>query len=242
MPWQPPRRNRRKALALVAGLHLVLGAGLLSGPMGSPPGNKSFDLAAFDLPAPPVLTPDPPPRDDRTEAAREAAGETDLSARPAAVVLPRPARPVSTPNPLATADEFAPVTGAAPSAGAGTEAGAGRGAGGEGDGTGGGGSGGSGSGSGGLSSEARLLSGNLTRGDYRRIRSFGSPGGRAVLGIEISPEGRLTRCLPLSGSGNVGLDMELCRLLGRTRWEPARDESGRPVPVSLSYVATWERN
>lgn len=243
MPWQPPRRRRKKVLALVAGLHLALGALLLTGLAGQPPLERALELAAFDLPASPTLTPDPPPPDEQAPAARERAGAADLSARPAAVVLPPPTPPAPSPNPLATSDERAPVTGSAPSAGAGAEAGPGAGAGGEGDGTGGGGSGGLGSGNGsGLSSEARLLSGNLTRGDYRRIRSFGSPGGQAVLAIEVGPAGRLSSCLPLSGSGNPSLDSELCRLLGRTRWEPARDGSGRPVAVSLRYVATWERN
>lgn len=225
----------------MAGLHLLLGAALVTGLAGQPLREAAKDLAAFDLPAPPVLTPDPPPPpDERAAAAREEAGETDLAARPAPVVLPPPATPLPTPNPLPTADDSAPVTGSAPSAGAGTE-GTGRGAGAGGQGSGGGGSGGSGAGSG-LSSEARLLSGNLTRGDYRRIRSFGSPGGRAVLAIEVGADGRLTRCQPISGSGNPTLDEELCRLLGRTRWEPARDRSGRPVAVSLRYVATWDRN
>lgn len=121
-------------------------------------------------------------------------------------------------------------------------AGVGSGAGGAGDGTGGGGSGGEGTGSGGgLASEARLLSGNLTRRDYGRIRDFGSPRGRAVLGLEISAEGRVTGCQPVAGSGSAELDLELCRLLSRTRWEPARDMMGRPVLVTLRYVATWDR-
>jgi outer membrane biosynthesis protein TonB len=93
-----------------------------------------------------------------------------------------------------------------------------------------------------LGQDARLLSGNLTRSDYRRIRSFGSPRGQAVLGIEVSADGRLVRCLPIAGSGNPALDAELCRLLQRTGWEPARDDSGRPVSAALRYIATWERN
>ena len=71
---------------------------------------------------------------------------------------------------------------------------------------------------------------------------FGAPRGQAVLAIEVGADGRLTRCLPFASSGNAELDQELCRLLGRTRWEPARDRAGRPIPVALRYVATWNRD
>ena len=87
-----------------------------------------------------------------------------------------------------------------------------------------------------------MLWGNLSRGDYRRIRGFGAPRGSAVLAIDVNAEGRLTRCLSFASSGNPALDAELCRMLARTRWEPARDLDGNPVPVALRYVATWARN
>lgn len=243
MPWQPSRSDRGKSLALVAGLHLLLGAALISGLAGDPL-RRSVEKAtnlAFE-PAPLPLQPDPPPPDDRASAAKEKAGAADLRARPAAVVLPPPAR-VPTRNPLPTSDEAAPDTGSAASAGAAADRGPGRGAGGSGDGTGGGGSGGTGAGSGsGIGQEARLVSGNLTRSDYRRIRSYGSLRGEAVLGIEVGPNGRVIRCSTVSGSGNPGLDFELCRLLARTLWDPARDRSGQPTTVALRYVATWDRD
>lgn len=243
MPWRPPRNDRAKSIALVAGLHLLLGAALLTGLAADPLRKASESLATFDvLPPPPPPEPEAPPRPDAPAAEKEA-GAPDLDARPAPVVLPPPPVPLPTTNPLPTADDSAPDTAAAPSAGAAAQPGPGRGAGGSGDGLGGGGSGGSGSGSGsGLGAEARLLSGNLTRGDYRRIRAFGSPRGQAVLGIEVGASGRLTRCQAVSSSGNPALDAELCRLLERTRWAPARDRAGRPVPVTLRYVATWDRN
>lgn len=244
MPWQPTRRDRGKAITLVAGIHVALGAVLLLGGTVQPLREVGESLQSFDLPLdPPPPEPEPPPPDESEAAAEEEEGATDLAAKAAPVVVPPPAVKLPAPSPLRTADDTAPDTGAAPSAGAGREDGTGRGAGGEGDGTGGGGTGGTGTGSGGgLGSEARLISGNLTRRDYRRIRGFGSSQGRAILAIEVDSSGRLTRCLPASSSGNPALDGELCRLLQRTRWEPARDRSGRPVPVALRYVATWERN
>jgi protein TonB len=246
MPWQPPRSDRTKSLVLVAGLHLLLGAALVSGLAGDRL-DKTVENAFQPIFIPPPVTPEPepppPPPSQSEPAAREEAGAVDVAAKPAPVVLPPPPRPLPSANPLPTADEAAADTGSAPSAGAGLTRGDGRGAGGEGNGAGGGGSGGTGAGGGsGLGSDARLVSGNLTRRDYRRIRAFGSPRGQAVLAIDVSADGRLTRCLPLGGSGNPALDAELCRLLERTRWEPARDRAGRPVPVALRYVATWDRD
>lgn len=245
MPWQPPRSDKAKSLALVAGWHLLLGAGLVSGlAVGSVRQQEQASMT-LDFVAPPIdprPEPPPPPREKADAAEREEAGAVNLKDKPAAVVLPPPERSLPTRNPLRTADTAATDTGSAASAGSGDKAGPGRGAGGSGDGSGGGGSGGEGSGpGGGVGQSARLLSGNLTGRDYRRIRSFGSPRGQAVLAIDVDAEGRLARCLTLASSGNPALDTELCRLLERTRWEPARDPSGRPVPVALRYVATWER-
>ncbi len=153
----------------------------------------------------------------------------------------KPEMRLPVPPALPTADETAPGhrrvrRAQAPGARQGRDAAPGAAA----TGTGGGGNGGHGAG-GGLGSEARLLSGNLSRGDYRRIRGFGAPRGQAVLALDVSADGQLTRCLTFVSSGNSDLDAELCRLLGRTRWEPARNRSGNPVPVALRYVATWDR-
>ena len=239
MPWQPPHHERGKAVLLVAALHLAIGAALIAGLAGEPLRQAASSLATFDVMPPPPPPPQrPEPRQE--DAAKDEAGETDLAAKPAPVVLPPPAVRLPVAAPLPTADDSAPDTGAAPSAGAGAVDGSGRGAGGTGSGTGGGGSGGSGAG--GLGSNARLLSGNLTRRDYRQIRSFGAPRGQATLAIEVDASGRLNRCMPLSSSGNPALDATLCTLLSRTRWEPARDLQGRAVSVALRYVATWDRD
>lgn len=228
-------------MVLVAVLHLGLGAALLHGLAGEPLRRSVEALTTFDVPLPKPPPQPVPARDEQPAAEELEAGATDLAAKPAPVVQPPPRVRLPAPTPLPTSDEAAPVTGSAPSAGAGQVAGQGAGAGAGGDGTGGGGSGGSGAG-GGLGSEARLLSGNLSRGDYRRIRGFGAPRGQAVLAIEVGADGRPTRCLPFASSGNAALDAELCRLLARTRWAPARDRAGRPIGVALRYVATWNRD
>ena len=241
MPWQPQRRDRTKSLALVALLHLALGAALLHGLAGEPLRRSVEALTTFDVPLPEPPQPPEPQREEQQAAEVREEGETDLQARPAPMIQPPPLILLPKPPTLQTADEAGPVTGTSPSAGAGLQAGNGAGSGGTGAGIGDGGTGGTGAGSG-LGSEARLIAGNLSRGDYRRIRGFGAPRGSAVLAIEVGADGRLTRCLPFTSSGNPALDGELCRLLARTRWEPARDRGGSPVPVALRYVATWNRD
>ena len=238
MPWQPQRRDRTRTLALVLLLHVGLGGALLHGLAGEPLRRATEALATFDVPLPqPEPLPPPAPRQPEPNAAPRETGTTDLQAMPAPLV---PLIRVPLSPTVNSAAEIAPETATAPDAGASREAGNGLVAGVAGAGSGDGGSGaGDGSGTG---AQARLLSGNLSRGDYRRIRDFGAPRGQAVLTIEVGPDGRLTRCLPFATSGNPALDGELCRLLARTRWEPARDRAGNPVAVALRYVATWSRD
>lgn len=223
---------------MVALIHLGLGAALLHGLAGEPLRRSVEALTTFDAPLPDITPPAPPARQPRDTAEEREEGATDIRAEAAPVVRPPPEVRLPISPVLRTADDASPTPGAAASAGAGSAAGQGAGSGSGGSGTGGGGAGGEGFGT--IGSEARLLSGNLSRGDYRRIRGYGAPRGRAVLELVISPEGRPARCQPVTSSGNSALDDDLCRLLGRTRWEPARNRGGVPIPVALRYVAIWE--
>lgn len=238
MPYARSKADRNKAVALVLLVHAALALAVLAGP-GEPVTPRlaerlrTFDVTQ-DVPPGPALEP------SRESAAPDDAGAPALESRPSPIVAPPPAVRLPSPDDMAVADEATHVDGTDRTAGAAGQPGIGQGAGGTGSGFGGGSSGGDGAG--GLGVGARLLSGNLTRRDYRHIRSFGSPAGRAVLEIEVGPDGRLTACAPLVGSGSPDLDDELCALLSRTRWSPALDRSGRPVSVSLRYVATWDRD
>lgn len=224
---------------MVVLIHLGLGAALLHGLAGEPLRRSVEALTTFDVPLPDITPPPPPARQPRDTAEEREEGATDIRAEAAPVVRPPPEVRLPTPPVLRTADDASPTPGAAASAGAGSAAGQGAGSGSGGSGTGGGGAGGEGFGT--IGSEARLLSGNLSRSDYRRIRGYGAPRGQAILAIEVGAEGRVTRCSAFASSGNSDLDDELCRLLGRTRWQPARNRGGTPIPVSLRYVATWDR-
>lgn len=244
MPYARSRSDKGKAAALVALLHAGLGAVFLWGLAGGSARNAVEALKSFNVLPPPSPPSQEPPPSHASSAAKEEAAPPDLRAKPAPVVVPPPAVPLPLPSPIAIADERAPVEGTERSAGAAAVAGPGTGAGGEGSGFGGGGPGGRGLGNGGgLGTGARLLSGNLSRRDYRHLRSFGVPSGRATLALTVTPSGRLAACTPIKGSGSAELDAELCALLmGRSRWAPAIDRRGEPVTVQLRYTAVWNRD
>lgn len=227
------RADRAKAITAVAVVHLgMAGLLLLGGEAADAPtaGQAPTQLIDITLPPPP---PPPPPPEPAAQPDREA-GAAGRKAEPAPIVLPPPRIALPSPNPLPTA----PVAGIGSAASAGAaNAGTGPGAGGTGDGRGGGGAGG------GIGEDARLLSGGLNRRDYRQLRTFDAPGGRAMLAILIGPDGRVAECSTHRSSGDRALDAALCAILQpRMRWSPARDRSGRPLTVGLYYVATWGRN
>lgn len=227
------RADRAKAILAVAAVHLGL-AGLLflGGTRMTLPTTGQAPTVLIDIALPPPPPPPPPP-EPAARPDREA-GAAGRQAEPAPIALPPPRIALPTPNPLPTA----PIAGAGSAASAGAaNAGTGPGAGGAGDGRGGGGAGG------GIGEDVRLISGGLNRRDYRYLRGFSAPSGRAMLAILIGPDGRVVECSTHRSSGDPELDAALCAILQpRMRWAPARDRSGRPLTVGLYYVATWGRN
>jgi protein TonB len=228
----PTRAERARAIAAVVAVHGALAALFLTGSNVAQRAAEQPSTQMVDVPLPPP-PPEPPPPRKAAKAAREAGAE-GKKAEPAPVVA-APAR-VPTANPLPAA----PVagTGSATTAGAGAT-GTGPGAGGTGSGSGGGGSGGGG----GIGEDAQLLSGGLSRRDYRRLRAFAAPAGRAVLALLVGPDGRVAQCSIRQTSGVAALDAELCAILQpRMRWAPARDRAGRPLSVGIIYTAIWSRD
>jgi protein TonB len=87
------------------------------------------------------------------------------------------------------------------------------------------------------------LFGGISRRDYRYLRQYAVPGGRATLAILIGPDGRVLECSTRQSSGDRALDSALCHMLQqRMRWAPARDRSGRPLTVGIIYTAVWSRD
>ena len=64
--------------------------------------------------------------------------------------------------------------------------------------------------------------------------------GRVVVRIDVSPEGRITACLPIASSGDRALDSTTCRIiLERARFTPAIGADGRPVAARIAATVTW---
>jgi protein TonB len=233
---RPTRAERAQAIAGVAAIHLALGALALSSSRPVSRADEASPIQVIDLAIPDPPPPPPPPPHERDAAEREA-GAPAKKAEPAPVVAPvprieLPAKPVIAAAPVAG-------TGSAPSAGA-AAAGSGTGAGGAGTGAGGG---GRGDGGGAIGEEAHLLYGGLSRRDYRRLRAFALPAGRAVLDLRVGPDGRVSQCTIRQSSGAPALDAALCALLQpRMQWRPARDRAGRPITVGILYTAVWDRD
>ena len=231
----PTRADRAKAIVAVVGVHVGLGALILSGQSPLPEVAESVRTVLIDItePAPPPPTP-PPPDPGR---ARDEEGAAGKKAEPTPVVAPEPKIEVPAKPPIPAA----PVAGTGSSATAGAaSAGSGPGAGGSGSGRGGGGSGGGG---GGIGTEARLLGGHRARLPSRLLRQFAADRGTAHLWLTLAETGRVTECSVLQSSGSRQVDEALCGLMIRqSRWEAARDTQGRPIPVKLRYTAIWSKD
>ncbi len=238
MAYDPSSRaDRSKAILAVAAVHFGMAAFLvLPGDSAGPVPLAQPVTQLIDIVIPPAP---PPPEQPKVTAKRERdAGAEGPKAEPTPIVLPPPKLTLPPINPLPAA----PVAGngSAPSAGAGST-GIGPGAGGMGDGRGGGGAG-DGEG-GGIGKDARLLWGGINRRDYRYLRRYAVPGGRAMLAILIGPEGRVLECSTRQSSGDRALDSALCQMLQqRMHWAPARDRRGRPITVGILYTAVWSRD
>ena len=219
-------RDRAKAIAAVALVHAGMAALLLIRPDSIELSPEAPTPVLIEIAPPP---PPPPPVEPRAGRTREEKGAAGKKADPTPVVAPPARIPAPTPLPAA------PVagTGSASTAGA-AEAGTGPGAGGSGTGRGGG----------GIGVPARLVSGGLTRGDYRSIRGIAraASSGRARLAIIVGANGRVERCSIANSSGNAEIDATLCAIVQpRMRWAAARDTAGNPISVGIYYVATWQR-
>jgi protein TonB len=226
------RSDRAKALAGVILVHLALGAIVISGlnvhfVQHAVDRLQTFDIKDVVLPPPPP----PPPPPAQSQKAKEEAGAPATKANPTPVVAPKPKIPLPVQPPIVAAPGAG--TGSASSSGAAAE-GTGTGAGGAGNGRGGGGTGDfSGF------TPARLVR-NLTRRDYRDLAAGRMPAGRAMLSLQLDADGMPVGCSVARSSGDPYVDAGLCPLVSRRlRFEPARDDEGRPIPYRLNYVANW---
>jgi protein TonB len=231
---EPSRPDKAKAIAGVVMVYAAIVAAALMMPGDSPLRTGEADPTIL-IDVKQLPEPQPPPEEEPGKAEEEE-GAAGKKAEPTPVVAPRPVVDVPARPPVASA----PIagTGSATTAGAATT-GTGPGAGGSGTGRGGGGSGGNG----GIGTDVRLLGGNSSKLPSRLLRRFATDRGYGHLWLSISEVGRVTDCSVRQSTGDAEVDQALCNLMIRqSRWAPARDRQGRPVPVKVLYTATWSKN
>ncbi len=214
-------RDRARSMAAAVAVHLAIGAALLTGLALKADRQPEEALKTFNVMPP--LPPVPKPKD---RAPVDQSAPAGTKANPTPIVAP-PAR-IPEPQPIAAA----PVagTGAASTGGA-AAAGSDSGAGGDGRGAGGG----------GIGQDAQLLGGFRGRVPHQLLREFAADDGFAHLLLTIGEHGDVTACEIIQSSGSAAVDAAFCGIMGRSRWLPARDMTGRPVSVQKRWTATWRK-
>ena len=231
-------RDRLGSAMAVVVVHLAMGYLLLSG-LGVElvrEANEKLQMVSIaPEPDPPKAVPSAP-ASAASVAEEGEASAANLRAVPTQVTAPQPQIVL----PLTPPIIVAPVSGSGSEgdAGAADRRGPGTGAGGIGDGLG---SGGAGSGTGaGVGREARLIRGRIRHSDYPRSAVIDRAGGRVVMHLSVSPDGRVDRCTIARSSGRPDLDETSCRLIQqRFRFEPARDAEGRPIASTFGWQQQW---
>jgi TonB family protein len=93
----------------------------------------------------------------------------------------------------------------------------------------------------GLKSRARAdLVGLFSDADYPEAAVMRGQGGRVGFALLITEDGRVADCMIVSTSGVPSLDSQACALLRiRARFEPARDNDGKPAKDSVVGGIVW---
>lgn len=229
-------RDRAATLGIVLALHLAAGWLLLAGRTAATVPAQGAAIRLFDLPPPddppPAVRPHPVP----SRAAEGAAAPVNRRATATPLVAPEP--PVPRPPPPIPAAPV-PNVGFDPAQGAGDRPGPGTGAGGDGDGFG---SGrfGDGTGSGGAETPPRWRRGRIGDRDYPRGLGEAGVTGAVAVRYLVGTDGRVADCAVERSSGSALLDDTTCGLIVRRfRFDPSRDEAGRPVPAWIVETHHW---
>ena len=222
------RPDKAKAIAAVVAVHVALAAVILTGLNGRVVSAAVETLKTFDVRLPPPPPPPPPPPATRPNKAKKDAGAPAKKAEASPVVAPPPRIPVQSPLPAAKIAG----SGSATSSGAGTS-GTGTGAGGSGNGPGGGGYGGY--------TAARRIS-KIPDSEYRRLAGTGLQSGKVGVTIKVNIDGSVSNCRVARSSGDGSIDALMCQLTLRyVRFNPARDDKGRPVAQDVTFYPNWWR-
>jgi protein TonB len=240
-------RDRVKSAIGVAAFHALLGYAFITGLGFDVVREASEQLKMFDvteeLPPPPVEP--PPPAGPMTQKKKTpdpegAAAPPNIKNTPTEIVAPPPKVKLPVPPPIPAA----PVAGqgSAPAAGAAEVPGPGTGRGGAGTGTGSGlnGNGTGGGGGSGRPVGARWVRGSIEESDYPRRAYEAGAGGTVLLRFTVQTDGSVRGCRVTRSSGFPELDDTTCRLIERRfRYQPARDNFGRPVTAEIVGEHEW---
>jgi protein TonB len=222
--------SRAKAIAAVAAVHIALAAAILTGLNVEMVERVVDRLQTIDIriPPPPPPAPPPPPRRERKTVDLEE-GAAGKKAEPTPVVAPKPRIPVQSPIPAATIAG----SGSATTAGA-ADFGTGPGAGGAGSGRGGG-------GDTSRFTPARRIS-KIPDREYRQLSATGIRSGSVGVTIKVETDGSVSNCRVARSSGDRGVDSLMCQLTLRyVRFQPARDDRGRPIAQDVTFYPNWYR-
>jgi|SRR3954468_9794540 protein TonB len=234
-------RDKSGAIALVIGIHAALLFVLLhmSGKMSFADPQSALKL--FDVREAPSPPPPPPPAQQQKQKPKEKEGGSapkNIKSEATPVVAPKPR--IATPPVQKIATAEIPRQGTAPTQGASNVRGPGTGAGGTGTGTGSGagGNGPGGGGDGGVADPPHLVSPVLTGRDLPRDLLQQWPSGVPVfLRLRVNPQGYVSECNVLRGTGNPTIDNTMCNIAhDRLRFRPAVNRSGQAVAGWFGYA------
>ncbi len=222
-------RDKSGAVAAVVAVHVALLFVLLNLSGTIDIADPQSVLSVIDLaklPPPPVMEqPKPKPREGGS-------APKNIRSDATPVVAPKPK--IETPPEQKIIASETPRQGTQPTQGASTAAGPGTGAGGNGSGNG----SGSGSGDRGVAEPPHLATPVLGARDIpRELLDMWPPGAPVFLRIRVSPQGYISECNVLRGTGNPAIDGSMCNIAhDRLRFRPALNASGQAVAGWFGYA------
>jgi protein TonB len=234
-------RDKGGAIAAVVGIHAALLFAFLhlSGRMNIADPQSVLQIIDVTRVQPPP--PPPPPQQSSRAKPKEKEGGSspkNIKSEATPVVAPKP-RIVTPPVQPVIASET-PRQGVQATQGASNVRGPGTGAGGTGTGTGSGagGNGSGGGGDGGIAEAPRLATPVLRGRDIPRNLLDQWPSGVPVfLRLRVNPQGLVSECNVLRGTGNPAIDNAMCNIAhDRLRFRPALNRSGQAVAGWFGYA------
>ena len=81
--------------------------------------------------------------------------------------------------------------------------------------------------------------GSIGAADYPREALRLHQEGKAVVTVHVNAKGRVSACSVAQSSGSDSLDAASCSFVRRVRFDPARDENGRPVEGDARFPMSW---